>query len=64
MTRSALLILMPKPSAYRGVALAFFHLATLDSFSGFSSTTSLAGLSSRSAMKLGWRRMPSEVNSV
>src|SRR3546814_4690932 len=32
--------------------------------SGRSITTSFAGLSSRSAMKLGWRRMPSVVNPV
>ena len=30
---------------------------------GSSSTTSFAGLSSRKPRKLGWRRMPSSVNS-
>ena len=55
-----LLIAIPRLSGVGRFAL----LADLRRCLGFSTTTSSAGLSSRSAMKLGWRKIPSEVNSV
>ena len=61
MTRSGLLILMPKLSA---VGRSAFFSDLRQMLGHFAHHLADAGLSSRSAMKLGWRRMPSSVNSV